>query len=144
MFWKKKKKLLLVEDDNDLSEMYKMRFIANDFEVKTAPDGQKGLEELKKFIPDLALVDIVMPKKDGFDLLEEVQNSGDENLKKVPIVILSNLASPIDIMEGKRLGARDWWIKAFNTPTQITEKVIEFFKTEKKDGEESEKEKSKK
>ncbi len=131
MFWGKKKKILLIEDDNDLSEMYKMRFIANNFEVRTAPDGQKGLEELKKFIPDLALLDIVMPKKDGFDLLEEVQNSDNKELKKVPIIILSNLASPIDVMEGKRLGAKDWWIKSFNTPTQITQKVVEFFKEEK-------------
>ncbi len=127
MFWVKKKKILLIEDDADLSEMYKMRFLANNFEVKTAPDGQKGLEELKKFLPDLALLDIVMPKKDGFDLLEEVQNGDNEEMKKIPIIILSNLASPIDIMEGKRLGARDWWIKAFNTPTQITDKVVEFF-----------------
>lgn len=133
MFWEKKKKILLIEDDNDLSEMYKMRFLANNFEVRTAPDGQKGLEELKKFIPDLALLDIVMPKKDGFDLLEEVQNGDNEELKKVPIIILSNLASPIDVMEGKRLGARDWWIKSFNTPTQITQKVVEFFKEEKKE-----------
>lgn len=131
MFWGKKKKILLIEDDNDLSEMYKMRFLANDFEVKTAPDGQKGLEDLKKFVPDLVLLDIVMPKKDGFDLLEEVQNGDSEEIKKIPIIILSNLASPIDVMEGKRLGARDWWIKSFNTPTQITQKVIEFFKEEK-------------
>lgn len=128
MFWEKKKKILLIEDDNDLSEMYKMRFIANDFEVKTASDGQKGLDELKNFIPDLVLLDIVMPKKDGFDLLEEVQNGDNEELKKIPIIILSNLASPIDVTEGKRLGARDWWIKSFNTPTQITQKVVEFFK----------------
>lgn len=128
MFWEKKKKILLIEDDNDLSEMYKMRFIANDLEVKIASDGEKGLEDLKKNIPDLVLLDIVMPKKDGFDLLEEVQNGDNEKIKKVPIIILSNLASPIDVMEGKRLGARDWWVKSFNTPTQIAQKVVEFFK----------------
>lgn len=129
MLWSNKKKILLIEDDADLSEMYRMRFAASGFDVKTAADGQKGLEEMKKFLPDLVLLDIVMPKKDGFDLLEEVQRMEDgEAIKKIPIIILSNLASPIDIMEGKRLGARDWWIKAFSTPTQITQKVIEFFK----------------
>lgn len=132
MFWSNKKKILLIEDDNDLSEMYKMRFISSGFEVKTAADGQKGIEEIKKFLPDLVLLDIVMPKKDGFDLLEEVQNEADDaKIKQIPIIILSNLASPIDVMEGKRLGAKDWWIKAFNTPTQITQKVIEFFKQQK-------------
>lgn len=128
MLFTSKKKILLVEDDVDLSEMYKTRFEAGGFEVKTAGDGQKGIEEMKKYNPDLVLLDIVMPKKDGFDLLEEIKNADDEKTKNIPIIILSNLASPIDIMEGKRLGARDWWIKAFNTPTQITQKVIEFFK----------------
>jgi DNA-binding response OmpR family regulator len=129
MLWSNKKKILLIEDDIDLSEMYRMRFAASGFDVKTASDGQKGMEEMKKYNPDLVLLDIVMPKKDGFDLLEEIQESANgDGIKKIPIVILSNLASPIDIMEGKRLGAKDWWIKAFNTPTQITQKVIEFFK----------------
>jgi len=129
MLWSNKKKILLIEDDVDLSEMYKMRFAASGFDVKTASDGEKGLDEMRKFNPDLVLLDIVMPKKDGFDLLEEVQGAAEgDAIKKIPIVILSNLASPIDIMEGKRLGAKDWWTKAFNTPTQITQKVIEFFK----------------
>lgn len=134
MFWGgNKKKILLIEDDNDLSEMYKMRFVSSGFDVKTAADGQKGIDEMKKFLPDLVLLDIVMPKKDGFDLLEEIQNDSDDaKIKKIPIIILSNLASPIDVMEGKRLGAKDWWIKAFNTPTQITQKVNEFFKQDKK------------
>lgn len=138
MFWdSNKKKILLVEDDIDLSEMYRIRFTASGFNVKTASDGEEGLKEIKKFLPDLVLLDIVMPKKDGFDLLEEMQNAGEEDkTKKIPIIILSNLASPIDVMEGKRLGARDWWIKAFNTPSQITEKVIEFFKQTEKAKEE--------
>lgn len=129
MLWGNKKKILLIEDDVDLSEMYKMRFAASGFEVRAASDGEKGLDEMRKFNPDLVLLDIVMPKKDGFDLLEEIQGAADgDMIKKIPIVILSNLASPIDMMEGKRLGAKDWWTKAFNTPTQITQKVIDFFK----------------
>lgn len=130
MFWgNNKKKILLVEDDVDLQEMYRIRFTASGFDVKTASDGEEGLAEIRKFLPDLVLLDIVMQKKDGFDFLEEIQNSTDnDEVKKIPIIILSNLASPIDIMEGKKLGARDWWIKAFNTPSQITQKVTEFFK----------------
>jgi len=129
MFWNnKKKKILLVEDDVDLQEMYRIRFTASGFDVKTASDGEVGLVEIRKFLPDLVLLDIVMQRKDGFDFLEELQNSTDnEAIKKIPIIILSNLASPIDIMEGKKLGARDWWIKAFNTPSQITQRVIDFF-----------------
>lgn len=128
IFEKNKKKVLIVEDDNDISEMYRTRITASGFLVETAANGQIGIEKMKKFLPDLVLLDIVMPRKDGFDLLEEVrQASEQEAIRKIPIVVLSNLASPIDIMEGKRLGAQDWWIKAFNTPSQIAQKVIDFF-----------------
>ncbi|MDP3056911.1 MAG: response regulator [bacterium] len=128
IFEKNKKKVLIVEDDNDISEMYRIRITASGFLVETAANGQIGIDKMKKFLPDLVLLDIVMPRKDGFDLLEEVrQASEQENIKKIPIIVLSNLASPIDIMEGKRLGAQDWWIKAFNTPSQIAQKVIDFF-----------------
>ncbi|MBU4579929.1 response regulator [Patescibacteria group bacterium] len=128
MFEKNKKKVLIVEDDSDISEMYRIRITAGGFEVETAANGQIGIEKMKKFLPDLVLLDIVMPKKDGFDLLEEVRQASDkEEIKKIPIIVLSNLASPIDIMEGKRLGAQDWWIKSFNTPSQISQKVIDFF-----------------
>jgi two-component system response regulator VicR len=128
IFEKKKKRVLLVEDDNDISEMYRIRITASGFDVETAANGQIGIEKMKKFLPDLVLLDIVMPKKDGFDLLEEVRQASEkEKIKKIPIIVLSNLASPIDIMEGKRLGAQDWWIKAFNTPSQISQKVIDFF-----------------
>lgn len=138
IFEKRKKKVLIVEDDNDISEMYRIRITASGFEVETANNGQMGIEKMKKFLPDLVLLDIVMPKKDGFDLLEEVKQASEkEGIKQIPIVVLSNLASPIDIMEGKRLGAQDWWIKAFNTPSQISQKVIDFFnkKTIKVEGE---------
>lgn len=128
IFTTKKKKVLLVEDDSDISEMYRIRISASGFDVETAANGQIGIEKMKKFLPDLVLLDIVMPKKDGFDLLEEVRQASEkEKIKKIPIIVLSNLASPIDIMEGKRLGAQDWWIKAFNTPSQISQKVIDFF-----------------
>lgn len=128
MMFEKKKKVLIVEDDNDISEMYRIRITASGFEVETAANGQIGIEKMKKFQPDLVLLDIVMPKKDGFDLLEEVRQASEKDkIKQIPIIVLSNLASPIDIMEGKRLGAQDWWIKAFNTPSQISQKVTDFF-----------------
>lgn len=128
IFEKSKKKVLIIEDDNDIREMYRIRIAADGFAVGTAADGQIGIDKMKKFQPNLVLLDIVMPKKDGFDLLEEVRQTSDkEDIKKIPIIVLSNLASPIDIMEGKRLGAQDWWIKASNTPGQISQKVIDFF-----------------
>lgn len=131
MFWSKKgKKILLIEDDADISETYKMKLGANNFIVEIAADGEDGMEKIKSFRPDLVLLDIVMPRKDGFDFLEELRSETEET-KKIPIVILSNLASPIDIEQGKRLGAKDWWVKSFNTPSQIAQKVVEFFEPNK-------------
>lgn len=131
MFWSKKgKKILLIEDDADISETYKMRLGANNFIVETASDGEKGMEKIRSSRPDLVLLDIVMPKKDGFDFLEALRNEPKE-IKKIPIIVLSNLASPIDIEQGKRFGVKEWWVKSFNTPSQIAQKVIEFFEANK-------------
>lgn len=127
LFQKNKKKVLIVEDDADISEMYRMRITASGFLVEIATNGEIGIEKMKEFHPDLVLLDIVMPKMDGFGLLKEAKQSSEEEIKKIPIIVLSNLASPIDVADGKRLGAEDWWIKAFNTPSQIAQKVVDFF-----------------
>ncbi len=131
LFWvEKKKKILLIEDDADINEAYKIKLGSNNFNVEIAKDGEEGAAKIRSFRPDLILLDIVMPKKDGFDFLEDMQNQTEE-IKKIPIVVLSNLASPIDIEQGKRLGVKDWWVKSFNTPSQIAQKVIEFFELNK-------------
>lgn len=131
MFWSKKnKKILLVEDEADIAETYEMKLGANNFIVEIATDGDEGMEKIRSFRPDLILLDIVMPKKDGFDLLEELRSEPEE-IKKIPIVVLSNLASPIDIEQGERFGVRGWWVKSFNTPSQIAQKVVEFFESDK-------------
>ncbi len=67
-----------------------------------------------------------MPKKDGFDVLEEKNKCKVEKIRNIPVIVFSNLASPTDIEEGKRLGAQDWWLKAFNTPSDLVEKVKRF------------------
>jgi len=131
MFWSKKgKKILLVEDDVDIGETYKMKLNANNFIVEIAFDGEEGMEKIRSSRPDLVLLDIIMPKKDGFDFLEDLRSEPEE-IKKIPIIVLSNLASPIDIEQGKRFGVRGWWVKSFNTPSQIAQKVIDFFEANK-------------
>lgn len=121
---------MLIEDDADIGETYKMKLNSNNFVVEIASDGEEGMEKIRSLRPDLVLLDIVMPKKDGFDFLEDLRSESEE-IKKIPIVVLSNLASPIDIEQGKRFGIRDWWVKSFSTPSQIAQKVVEFFESNK-------------
>jgi DNA-binding response OmpR family regulator len=118
-----KKYILLIEDDKDLMDMYKMKLENEGFFVLVAPDGKKGLRAIRDTYPDLVLLDILMPVMDGFDVLEAKNKCSLPEVRDIPAIVLTNLASPEDQAEGKRLGARDWWIKAFNTPAEVAEKV---------------------
>lgn len=123
-----KKYILLIEDDNDLMEMYKMKLENEGFFVLFSIDGKQGLKAIRDTHPDLVLLDILMPVKDGFDVLEAKKACSLPEVRDIPVVVLTNLASPDDQAEGKRLGAKDWWIKAYNTPAEVAEKVKKFLK----------------
>lgn len=123
---KNKRYILLIEDDPDISEMYKTKLEAEGFIVLTLEDGKITLKTIRDTLPDLVLLDILMPGKDGFDVLEEKNRCKVEKIKNIPVIVLSNLASPIDIEEGKSLGVKDWWLKAYNTPPELVKKVKKF------------------
>jgi len=113
-------KLLLVEDDAVLLEMYKDKFVHEGFEVQTAVDGQDGIEKMKMFKPDIVLLDLIMPKVTGFDVLKLAKD--DPLLNKIPILVLTNIhADAEDLL--KNWGARYFLLKANNTPETIFEKV---------------------
>lgn len=121
-----KKYILLVEDDKDLMDMYKMKLESEGFFVMIAPDGKQGLRAIRDTRPDLVLLDILMPVQDGFDVLEAKIKCSLAEVRDIPVIVLTNLASPEDQAEGKRLGVKDWWIKAYNTPAEVAEKVKKF------------------
>lgn len=121
-----KKYILLIEDDKDLVEMYKMKLESEGFFVLVFHDGKEGLRAIRDTHPDLILLDILMPVKDGFDVLEAKNKCSLPGIKEIPAIVLTNLASPDDQAEGKRLGAKDWWVKAYNTPAEVAEKVKKF------------------
>lgn len=123
---KSKRRILYIEDNPSIAEVYKIKLESEGFEVIVSPDGKEGIRAIYDLSPDLVLLDILTPQKDGFDVLSEI-NKNRPN-KEIIIIVLTNLASPFDQEEGKRLGARDWWIKSFNTPSQVAEKVNNFFK----------------
>ena len=122
-----KRKIALIEDDASIREMYKMKLELSGYNIVTAEDGKEAVELVKKENPDLILLDILLPKKDGFEVLEEIKNSKDEKVKSIPIIMLSNLSSKEDISEAKKLGASDYFVKAKIAPEEVAEKVRRFF-----------------
>lgn len=116
-----KTKVLLVEDDKMLADMYVTKFSKEGMEIMKADDGVKGLEMAKEHKPDLILLDIIMPKLDGFAVLKELKK--DPNMSDTHILLLTNLGQSEDVEKGKQLGADDYFIKANHTPAEIVEKV---------------------
>ncbi len=117
------KKILIIEDDPFLNEVYAAKFSQSGFQTEVALDGKKGMEKIKADKPDLIILDIVLPKMDGFELLKKVKE--DSKLKEIPIVLLTNLGQKNEVEKGLALGADDYIIKAHFTPTAIVAKVKE-------------------
>jgi len=119
-------KILLVEDDAFLSSLLKNRFIKEGFDVALARDGEEAFNLLKNSAPDLILLDIILPKKSGFELMEDLRSN--PQLREAPIIILSNLGQPEDVSRGQQLGAVEYFIKAKTSIDDLIEKVKEFLK----------------
>ena len=103
------KKILLVEDDPFLIEIYITKFKEAGFSLKVVSDGDLVLEKIKEEMPDLLLLDIVLPNMDGWEILRAIRN--DDQLKKMMIVILSNLGEKKDVEKGMKLGVEKYLIK---------------------------------
>lgn len=115
------KKILIMEDDKFLSEMYSTKLKEAGFEIITADDGEEGLRLIKEKNPDLVLLDIVLPRMDGFEVLQNLKK--DKNLKNILVVALTNLGQKEEVEKGIKLGADDYIIKAHFTPTEVVAKV---------------------
>ncbi len=117
-----KNKVLLVEDDPMVVKMYKRKLTMDGFELFLAFNGEEGLVALSKNRPDIILLDIMMPKMNGFEMLKRVKK--DELWKDIPVVILTNLGDNQEDMDrSKELGANDYWVKANLSLGELTEKV---------------------
>lgn len=115
------KHILIVEDDTFLLNIYKTKFEFEGFKVSTAENGEMGLTESRKKKPDLILLDILMPKMDGFTFLQEQKK--DKVIKDIPVILLTNLGQKDDVQKGLELGAKDYIIKAHFKPSEVVEKV---------------------
>ncbi|MDD5693657.1 MAG: response regulator [Patescibacteria group bacterium] len=114
-------KLLLVEDDMALRDIYSTRFLAEGYEVVTASDGEQALTVAVKEKPDLILLDVMMPKISGFDVLDILRTTPET--KDCKIVIMTALSQPADVEKGKMLGADEYLVKSQVTLTDVVEKI---------------------
>lgn len=119
-------KILIAEDDLFLQRMYTAKFIKEGLDVVTASDGEKAMAIIKSEPIDLVFLDIIMPKKDGFAVLEEIK--ADPKLKNIPVVLLTNLGEAEDIKRGRKLGANDYMIKAHFLPSEVIEVARKYLK----------------
>ncbi len=123
----KKTKILIIEDDPFLSSMYITKLEKSGYETLACEDGQKGWELVQEEKPDLVLLDILLPKMSGFEVLKRMRASS--KLKDIPVILLTNLGQKSDIDEGLKLGAVDYLIKAHFTPTEVVKKIEKALKT---------------
>ena len=119
------KKILLVEDDPFLIDIYQTKLENSGFEVEVAENGEKALELLKEKVFDSMLLDIVLPRIDGWKILEEIKKMKKEreDLEKMKIVVWSNLGEKEDIKKGLSLGATSYLIKANFTPSEVVREI---------------------
>jgi len=116
-------KIALIEDDADLLEMFKLKLKIEGFQTVTAEDGVSAIKLIQGEIPDLILLDILLPLKDGFEVLRTIKNSIDRKIKSIPVIVITNLSSDEDIREAKKLGAYDYLVKVDTTPADIIKKI---------------------
>ena len=121
--------VLLVEDDEFLANIYKTKFEMEKFKVTVAVNGEEGLDMAKKKKPDIILLDILMPKIDGFMVLEALKK--DSEVKDIPVILLTNLGQKDDVERGLELGAADYLIKAHSKPSETVDKVRKILKKKK-------------
>ena len=115
------KKVLIVEDDQLIFSILSRELSDAGYQVANAFDGEQAISVTKEQHPDLVLLDILLPRKNGFEVLQTLKE--DAELAKIPVVILSNLGQPEDIQKGRELGAIDYMVKVEFEPKQILAKV---------------------
>ena len=114
-------KILIVEDDKFLRELISRKLAKEGFEIAEAIDGEEGIQKAAEFLPDLILLDLILPGIDGFGSLEKIKEN--TQTMHIPVVILSNLGQKDEVERGLKLGAIDFLIKAHFTPEEIVEKI---------------------
>lgn len=114
-------RLLLIEDDVFFRKFYVEKLKEKGFEIDEAGDGEEGLEKIRTTKPDLIVLDIILPKKDGFEVLKALQ--ADTTLSKIPVLVFSTLGQGSDVEKAKKMGASDYVNKSMFDFNQLLEKI---------------------
>lgn len=116
-----KPKILLVEDDIGLATVYKARLEAEGFDTNHCDNGESALSEAIKYKPDLILLDVMMPKISGFDVLDILRNT--PQTTNIKVVMLTALSQPDDVEKAKALGADDYLVKSQVVMADVVERI---------------------
>lgn len=116
-------KILIVDDTQLIRMMYKDKLSAEGYEVDTADDGWEGFQKAQEWLPDLILLDMVMPKMSGLETLQRLK--ADPRTRDILVVILSNRDDDEDIKRGIQLGASDYFRKVGSSPAEVSAKIRE-------------------
>ena len=120
-----KKKVFIIEDDPFLVKAYKFAFQKQNLEVWVAQDGETAVSFLDRDIPDIVLLDLMLPGMNGFEVLEKIRANA--RWKNVAVMIVSNLGQPTDIEKSKNLGVTDYKVKSDVNIEEIVNGVMHFF-----------------
>ncbi|MBM3257957.1 MAG: response regulator [Candidatus Nealsonbacteria bacterium] len=115
------KKILFIEDESTLQKTLGEVLTNEGYQVVSALDGELGLRTAKKEKPDLILLDLILPKMNGFDVLKNIKK--DAEIKDIPIIVLTNLESMEDIQKALELGAATYLVKANYSLEEVLEKI---------------------
>lgn len=115
------KKVLIVEDEQLIGDLLQKKLREEGYYTLVARDGEAAVKQIREEKPDMILLDIVLPRLNGFEVLSEIRK--DEALRKIPVIIISNSGQPTEIEKAKEAGVRDWLIKTEFDPQEVSEKV---------------------
>lgn len=115
------KKILFIEDESALQKTFNDLLEQEGYKVISAFNGSSGLEIAQKELPDLILLDLILPKMDGFEVLKELKRN--ERTKDIPVIVLTNLESIEDIDKAIQLGAKTYLVKAQYSLEEVVEKI---------------------
>ncbi len=120
-----KLKILIVEDDKFLQKILTTKFVKEGFDVVAASDGEEAVQKVTTDVPSLVLLDLILPKLTGFEVLTEIKTN--LKTKAVPVIVLSNLGQDEDIIRARELGAMEFLVKADLSINEVVQKVKELY-----------------
>lgn len=118
---KKAPKVLIVDDEPALLDIYSTKLSMEGFQVAVAHDGIEGIQQAVQFKPEIILLDVVMPLKDGFETLQDLKMN--TSTKDIPVIILSNLGQDYEVKRGMALGAKYFLTKANLSPQRVVDEI---------------------